>query len=110
MQVHSSSTSIEQIARFIRGLDKREKKRLVQLVPELMTFQLQSDQTVSSEQSAILDFFDGFTESDSVSLPEDELFVEGLTFAEFFALPDEEQTVVWRNAHVSAENHLTTSQ
>lgn len=101
-------TLIEQLACFIRGLNYRDKAQLVQLVPEFQY--APKSMSISMNQSNLMNFFDSFADEGTEPLPDDAIFIQGLTFAKFFALPDNEQSTIWNSAHTEAENRLGDRQ
>jgi len=104
-----SNTLVQQLARFIRNLNYRDKAQLVELVPEL---QLSSPDItpISAKQSKLMNFFNAFADDDAEPLPDNAIFVQGLTFAKFFALPENEQSKLWNAAHVDMEKNLGDRQ
>lgn len=103
MYAQISSAPIEQLAHFIRNLDQSDKKRLVRLVPELKSIADEEEGVISAEQRDLIAYFDALTPHAAPSLPDDAIFIEGLTFAQFFALPEAEQATVWDTAHIKSE-------
>jgi hypothetical protein len=115
MTTNSSSTSyaipVRQIARLVQSLNRREKARLLQLVPELQTIQPE-EAGISAEQESLIVYFEGkYPElSEPELLQADALFCGDLTVAEFFALPEEEQARVWGEAYAEAEREIGTAE
>ncbi|MEZ4706898.1 MAG: hypothetical protein R3A44_06830 [Caldilineaceae bacterium] len=109
MQLQSSKNRsifhMELLARFIRNLSYREKVRLVTLVPELRTIESEPEQ-ISNEQAALMDFFDAIVPDNLPSLPDNGIFINDLSFADFFSLPEREQALIWAQAHTIAESEL----
>lgn len=97
-------TSIEQLARLIRQLNRREKVQLLQLVPELQIIQLEEAQ-ISEEQAEVMAYFESKLDALPGRRPmrEEDPFVAGLTVGEFFALSEAEQDHIWATAHQEAE-------
>jgi hypothetical protein len=97
------SVLVEQVARLIRHFDQRQKALLIQLVPELRTIRPEAAD-VPVEQDVLLTYFErkrsGWQECQP--LRGDDPFLAGLTVAEFFALPEEEQARLWDQAHAEA--------
>jgi len=94
---------VEQVARLIQRLDRREKARLIRLLPELQTIRPE-EADLPAEQETLLAYFDRKRERLAGHRPlrEDDTFVGGLTVAEFFGLPEREQKRIWDQAHVDA--------
>lgn len=95
---------VEQMARLIQRLDRREKARLIRLLPELQTIRPE-EADLSAEQETLLAYFDRKRERLTGHRPlrEDDTFVGGLTVAEFFGLPERDQKRIWDQAHENAE-------
>lgn len=91
---------VEAVADVIRTFDRKQKARLLHLVPELRTIPL--------EQQELMDW----VEQEMAKLPEtrrlqgDDPFLYGLTLDEFFDLPEAAQDRLWRDAHIEAEKDL----
>ena len=102
------SVPIEQLARLIRSLDRQQKARLLQLVPELQTIRPE-EADIPPEQRELMAYFDRKKKGLPKHRPmrDDDPFVGGLTVAEFFALPEEEQARIWNEAHAEAERRLS---
>jgi hypothetical protein len=102
---------VEKIARLIRTLDAQQKAILVQLVPELQSLQVDTT-TAGGEQTKLLAYFEDKMSSKSGVKPlrSEDLFISGLTAAEFFALPEEEQDRIWNELHWRAEQELTVQE
>jgi hypothetical protein len=105
------SVSVEQIARLIHGLDRRQKARLLQLVPELQNIRPE-EASILKEQETLLTYFDHKLEAlpERCPLGDDDLFLGELTVAEFFALPEAEQARIWNQAHAEAETKLENDE
>ncbi|MEJ5309327.1 MAG: hypothetical protein WHX52_06115 [Anaerolineae bacterium] len=102
-QLRTRSVPLEQLARLIRRLDRRQKAALIRLVPELQT--IRPDELVlPAGQNDLLAYF----EAKMAALPEarplrdNDIFLGGLTVAEFFAAPEAEQARIWDTAHTEA--------
>lgn len=99
-QLHTHSAPLEQLARLIRRLDRRQKARLLQLAPELQTIR-PDEAALPAGQNDLLAYFD----AKIAALPEAHPwqdgapFLGGLTVAEFFAAPEAEQARIWDAAH-----------
>jgi len=104
-----SDTIIQQLAHFIRNLNYRDKAQLVELVPELHLAPSEAT-PISAKQSKLMSFFDVFADDSAEPLPDDAVFIQGLTFAKFFALPEKEQSRLWNAAHVDAEKKIKRSK
>jgi hypothetical protein len=106
-RIPTITVPVEQVARLIRSFDRRQKVRLLQLVPELCTIQ-PGETGIPAEQEELMAYF----ERKFDALPErrpmrdDDLFLDGLTVAEFFALPEAKQAHIWSQAHIEAEREL----
>ena len=107
-QLQARSTPLEQLARLIRRLDRRQKAALLQLVPELQTIRA-DEAALPAGQSELLAYFD----AKIAALPEappwrdSEPFLGDLTVAEFFAAPEAEQARIWDAAHAEAYKTLS---
>jgi len=97
------SLPVEQIARLIRRFDRRQKALLIQLVPELRTIRPEAVD-IPAEQDALLTYFERKRSDwqECRPLQDNDPFLAGLTVAEFFALPEEEQARLWDQAHAEA--------
>lgn len=106
-----SSVPIEQLARLIRSLDRQQKARLLQLVPELRSIRPE-EADISPQQKELIAYFERKREKLPERRPmrDDDPFVGGLTVAEFFALPEEEQARIWNEAHAEAERQLSSHE
>jgi len=100
---------LEQIARLIRRLDRRQKALLLRMVPELQTIPPEEVE-ILAEQTALLAYFDvRFAAlSEARPLRDNDPFLGGLTVAEFFAAPEMEQARIWEQAHAEAVRALAT--
>jgi hypothetical protein len=113
MTTNSSPTSyaipVRQLARLVQSLNRREKARLLQLVPELQTIQPE-EAGISAEQESLIVYFESkYPELNELEpLQGDELFCGDLTVAEFFALPEEQQARVWEEVYTEAESEIDT--
>jgi len=106
-QVAGLSVPVEQVARLIHGLDRRQKARLLQLVPELQTIRPEETYIPAGQETLMAYFERKFdTLPERRPLQDDDLFLGGLTVTEFFALPEAEQTRIWDQAHAEAEREL----
>lgn len=101
------SVPVEQIARLIRRFDRRQKALLVQLVPELRTIRPEAAD-IPVEQDVLLTYFERKRNKwqECQPLRGDDPFLAGLTVAEFFALPEEEQVRLWDQAHAEAWHEI----
>jgi hypothetical protein len=100
----SNVAPVEQVARLIQRFDRREKARLVQLVPELRTIRPE-EANLPAVQEELMTYFDSRLARHPELRPmqDRDPFLGGLTVAAFFALPEVEQDRVWNQAHVEAE-------
>jgi hypothetical protein len=98
---------IEKVARLIRSFNRQEMAMLLQLVPELQTIR-PDEVTISPEQAALMAYFDQKMKALPADLPplENDIFLDNLTVAEFFALPEIEQDRLWQEAHLIAEQQM----
>jgi hypothetical protein len=98
---------VEQVARLIRRFDRRQKARLLQLVPELQTIRPE-EADPQATQEALLAYFDRKLETlpERRPMQDTDPFLSGLTVAEFFALPEEKQARLWDQAHTEAEHEM----
>jgi hypothetical protein len=98
---------IEKVARLIRSFNRQEKAMLLQLVPELQTIH-PDEAGISPEQAALMAYFDQKMKTLPADLPpvENDIFLDDLTVAEFFALPETEQDRLWQEAHRIAEQKM----
>lgn len=108
-QLQARSAPLEQLARLIRRLDRRQKAVLLQLVPELQTIR-PDEATLPAGQRDLLAYFDAKIAAlpDTPPLRDDDPFLGGLTVAEFFAAPEAEQARIWDAAHAKALRALAT--
>lgn len=106
-QVYARNAPLEQLARLIRRLDRRQKALLLQLVPELQTIRPDESDRLAA-QSDVLAYFEAKLAAlpDARALRDDDLFLGGLTVAEFFAAPEAEQVRLWDAAHAEAHQAL----
>ncbi|MFQ5858290.1 MAG: hypothetical protein ACE5LU_22020 [Anaerolineae bacterium] len=102
-----SKEPVEQVARLIHRFDRRQKARLLQLVPELQTIRAE-EADIPAEQAELMAYFRRKLEAlpERRPMQDDDPFVGGLTVAEFFALSEEEQARIWDEAHAEAEREL----
>jgi hypothetical protein len=100
----SNVAPVEQVARLIQRFDRREKARLIQLVPELRTIRPE-EANLPAVQEELMTYFDSRLARHPELRPmqDRDPFLGGLTVAAFFALPEVEQDRVWNQAHVEAE-------
>lgn len=98
---------VEQVAWLIRSLDRWQKVRLLQLVPELYTIWPEKT-SISAGQEELLAYFDPKFDALPERRPmrDDDSFLGGLTVAQFFTLPEVEQAHVWNQAHFEARREL----
>ena len=103
----SNVAPVEQVARLIQRFDRREKARLLQLVPELRIIRSEGA-NLPAVQEELMTYFDGrLTRHPELRPMQDgDLFLGGLTVAAFFPLPAVEQDRVWSQAHAEAEREL----
>ena len=80
---------VQRLASVMRRLKPDELRQLVALVPELQP--VLPDHIVREEQSAVAYFRQAASRLPS---PEDE-FINGLSYAAYFALPPSEQDALW---------------
>jgi len=101
------SVPVEQVARLIRRFDRRQKARLLQLVPELRDIRPE-EAAILPGQEALLAYFGRKLEAlpERRPMQDNDPFLGELTVAEFFALPEEEQARLWNQAHTEAEHDL----
>jgi len=95
-------TPIERLALFIRNLPKQDKAKLLTLVPELQTIEPEPV-SISPEQTELMAFFRQFSDPSMPPLPDNEQFINGLTFSEFFKLPEKNQAANWEKAHTAID-------
>ncbi|HOU14193.1 MAG TPA: hypothetical protein PKZ84_13865 [Anaerolineae bacterium] len=102
-QLYARSAPVEQLARLIRRLDRRQKAALLRLVPELQTIR-PDELAIPAEQNDLLAYFDAkiATPSEVRPLRDSDPFLGGLTVAEFFAAPEAEQARIWDTAHTES--------
>ncbi|MBN2389158.1 MAG: hypothetical protein JXR84_00455 [Anaerolineae bacterium] len=108
-QLQARGAPLEQLARLIRRLDRRQKATLLQLVPELQTIRPEEAE-ISAGQNELLAYFDVKIAALSEARPlrDSDPFLGGLTVAEFFAAPEAEQARIWDTAHAEALQALAT--
>lgn len=102
-QLSTRGVPLEQLARLIRRLDRRQKAALIRLVPELQT--IRPDELVlPTGQNDLLAYFDAKIAAlpEARPLHDSDPFLGGLTVAEFFAAPEAEQARIWDTAHREA--------
>jgi hypothetical protein len=80
---------VQQLAGVVRRLKPDELRQLVELVPELRP--IPSDRAMREEQAAVAYFRQAASRLPS---PEDE-FINGLSYADYFALSPSEQDALW---------------
>jgi hypothetical protein len=105
------SVPVEQIARLIRRFDRRQKALLIQLVPELRTIRPEATD-IPAERDALLTYFERKRDhwQECRPLQGSDPFLAGLTVAEFFALPEEEQARLWDQTHAEAWRELASRE
>ena len=98
---------IEQMARLIKSLNRQQKIKLLQHVPELQTLQLEEVE-LPDEQIELVRYFQEKVEEATPPhfMQQDDIFLAGLTVAEFFALPEAKQAAIWEETHLAAEQAL----
>lgn len=106
-QLYARSAPLEQLARLIRRLDRRQQATLLQLVPELQTIR-PDELAVPAGQNDLLAYFDAKIAALPAARPlrDSDPFLGGLTVAEFFAGPEAEQARIWDAAHTEAVKTL----
>ena len=104
--------TVEEIAGWVRRLDRQQQARLLRLVPELETVKTEkTSETAAPLESDVEAALSYFREamasfSDARPMQDDDPFIGGLTVGEFFALPEAEQEHLWNEAHLQAEKEL----
>ena len=101
------SVPVEQVARLIHTFNRQQKAKLLQLVPELQTIRPE-EADIPIDQVELMAYFQKKIDilPQQVPLQDDDPFVGGLTVAEFFALPETDQSRVWQEAYLEAEHKL----
>ncbi len=96
-----SSVLVQQVARLIRTFDQQQIHQLFELVPEIR------EAKISDKQAELMAYFQVKVEASPTQKPlqDDDIFIGGLTVAEFFALPEYEQDRVWQQAHRQYETY-----
>lgn len=96
---------VRKLAGVIRRLTPEEMHQLIQLVPELE--RARAPEAVKEEQEAVTYFRRAAMELTDGTLPslQDE-FLEGLTYQEYFALPEAEQDAIWEQMFAEEETGL----
>jgi len=91
----------------LQSFTRQQKARLLQLVPELRTIALINAE-IPAKQLELIAYFE--REMDALSegrrMQDDDMFIAGLTVAEYFALPDSEQARLWEEEHLEVEREL----
>ena len=98
---------IEKVAQLIRSLNRQQKARLLQLVPDLQTIRPE-EVDIPAEQAELISYFHAKIENlpEQRPIQDDDIFLGNLTVAEFFSLPEMEQARLWQEAHIAAEREL----
>jgi len=98
---------VEKMAQQLQSFTRQQKARLLQLVPELRTIALINAE-IPPKQLELIAYFE--REMDALSegrrMQDDDMFIAGLTVAEYFALPDSEQARLWEEEHLEVEREL----
>ncbi len=97
------SVPVEQVARLVHSFDRQQKVRLLQLVPELQTIRPE-EIGISPEQTELMAYLNRKLDTlpERRPMQDNDPFLGGLTVAEFFALPENQQARVWDQAHDKA--------
>jgi len=106
-QLQMRGARLEQLARLIRRLDRRQKATLLRLVPELQAIRPEEAE-IPAGQTELLAYFDAKMAAlpETRPLHDSDPFLGGLTVAEFFAAPEAEQARIWDAAHAEAYQTL----
>lgn len=100
--------TVEKIARLIKLFDTHQKAKLLRLVPELQWIQPETIEIPKEQGELLAHFYNKIdTLSEARPMQDDDIFLNGLTVAEFFALPEAEQDRLWHEAHAASERELT---
>ncbi|MEK7810969.1 MAG: hypothetical protein AAB278_04030, partial [Pseudomonadota bacterium] len=95
----SMPVAIEQIAAVLRNIGREERRRLLDLVPELRDeLREQSGRTVSQAQEsaeAMRQMLINDLGTGNAPSTREEPFLGNLTLREYLALPDEERALLW---------------
>ncbi len=93
---------VRQLAEVVRRLSPEEMRQLVALVPELE--RVRSSQAIEEERQAAAYFREAALELIEGKLPtlQDE-FIEGLSYEEYFKLPEAEQAALWERIFAEDE-------
>lgn len=96
---------VRRLAQVLRRLTPEEMGQLVQLVPELE--RARSPEVLEQEREAVAHFRRLAMELTGGTLPspQDE-FIEGLTYQEYFALPETRQDALWERIFAEEETGL----
>jgi hypothetical protein len=98
---------LERIAWLLQSLSRRQKALLLQLVPELQIIRPE-EADLPAEQTDLFAYFQRKIEAlpSPRAMQENDIFLGGLTVAQFFALPEPEQARLWQEAHQAVEQEL----
>ena len=87
--------SVEQIAVVVRQMSPHERRRLVELAPELRKVLAPARTRSQARESARVLREEMLEELGGELLRADEAFLGGLTLEEYWGLPDEERARLW---------------
>lgn len=87
--------SVEQIAAVVRRMSPEERRRLVELAPELREVLAPMRMLPQARESARMLREEVLEELGGELLKADEVFLGGLTLGEYWTLPDEERARLW---------------
>lgn len=98
---------VEKMAQQLQSFTRQQKARLLQLVPELRTIEPE-EAVIPPEQLQLIAYFEREMNalSEGRRMQDDDMFMAGLTVAEYFALPDSEQARLWEEEHLEVEREL----
>lgn len=107
--MNSMVVPVEKVARLVQSLTQEQKYLLLQLVPDLQSLH---PPKISAEQLELMAYFQAKIDQlpTQKPLPANEIFINDLTVAEFFALPNDEQDRVWKEAHQPYESYTRDSE
>lgn len=93
----SMPVAIEQIAAVLRNISREERRRLLDLVPELREeLREQPGRTISQAQESAQAMRQALiTDLGKELLSNEAAFLGDLTLGEYLALPDEERALLW---------------
>ena len=99
--------TVEKIAHLIKLFDTQQKAKLLRLVPELQWIQPETAEIPNDQAELLAHFYNKIDVlPEARPMQDDDVFLDGLTVAEFFALPESEQDRLWHEAHVASERQL----